>query len=220
MDARKPARESAKRDIARQAAAPADLSALLAQVDKAAAEIAGSPARLESWAKEHAAVVEPGTPSAMAQQLCDYITAADDFKRIASEYAEHERQKKLFLKRQGQRAGRLRAAVAELNALHTTGLVTERERETLTEALDKIRARLVMPELDPMPNASRATTGGMLGRALMSLFVAVGYGSAGHKYGKKRAAEIVARILRLHGYTMSVQALQNMASTPREAKKK
>jgi hypothetical protein len=220
VDARKPARESAKRNIARQAAAPADLSALLAQADKAAAEIAGSPARLESWAKEHAAVVEPGTPSAMAQQLCDYITAADDFKRIASELAEHERQKKLFRQRQGRRNGALRAAVAELNALHAGGLVTDREHTTLTTALDKICARTVTPELDPMPKASRATTGGMLGSALMSLFVAVGYGSAGHKYSKKRAAEIVARILRLHGYTMSIQALHNMASTPRETKKK
>lgn len=220
MDARKPARETAKRDIARRASAPADLSELLGQLEAAAAAIPGSAARLESWAKKHAAVVKPGTPSAMARQLCDYIIAADDFKRIASEYAEHESQKKLFLKRQGQRAGRLRAAVAELNALHATGLVTERERETLTEALDKIRARLVMPELDPMPSASRETMGGMLGNALMSLFVAVGYGSAGHKFSKKRAAEIVARILRVHGYKMSVKSLEGRASTPRKEKKK
>ena len=218
------ARTQAKQQF--EAATAARIGHLLAQVDAAAAALPGSAARLKSWAAaEHGWPMESGKPSDMARELIAFfkLALADDFRdKFDKDERDESAQKR---QRAGQRAGRLRAAVAELEALRAERIISTRELATLTKALDEIGARLTLPtRYKPDADAGRpAAPGVTLGAWLMSLMLAVGYGSAGRQYRDTReysaaaAARIVAELVKLNGYGVTVQQLRNSAVKQRAA---
>ncbi|WP_146910168.1 hypothetical protein [Arenimonas daejeonensis] len=215
------------------AAKPAELKAKLAQLDAAAKKLANSPDRLDAWAKEHeilGGIVTRAAPSEMARALCEYyrpkagastpnpaaalrdipdVDAYDELK-VANKHR----------KDRGQLQGRLESAVTALHELNTEGVVSDDELSKLSSALLDIRGRI-----EPPPKQKASVSGGqsteetMLGASLMALTRAIGYGHGkgqGDEYSAKRAAELVAEIMGLYGFEVSVKRLQNLNSEARK----
>ena len=222
MNLKKQARALADQTRKQRETRRAELATHLETIDRAEAAHPERAIELARWSDDHAAIVVAGRASEMATGICEWWEhARDDRERIDADLASIEHKEGSFRKHQGRQLGKLRAAARELEKLHQQGIVTKQELGSLTRSIDKICARLAPPIEDEQTKPSdRETIETKLGTVLMSLMLAAGYGQ-GHQYSAKRAAEVVARIAALYGFSLNEQQLRNAASRLRgEAKKK